>query len=161
MYESFDDMPENARVWVYQSNRKLNEQELASIDQAANQFVDSWEAHGAPLRASYKLLHDQFLIILVDESFNSASGCSIDASVHFIQKIEKDLDLNFFDRSKVAFIYKNEVFLESLNDLKLKVSEGVIDENTLTFNNLIQYKKELEQAWLLPAGKTWLGRYFN
>ena len=161
MYVLFDELSESARVWIYQADRKLSADELTAIEKAAMTFVDGWAAHGAPLKGSFKVLHNQFLVILADESFNSASGCSIDASVHFVQQLEQQLGISFFDRSKVAFIHQDEVFLESLNHLKDRVSEGVIHENTLVFNNLVKDKKELEHMWLIPAGQTWLGRYFD
>lgn len=161
MFVAFENMPESARVWIYQANRKLTGQEEESLQQMTLEFINSWAAHGAPLQASFKVLHQQFLVVLVDEGYNAASGCSIDASVHFVQHMEKELGVNFFDRTKVAFILNDEVFLESVSSLKNKVAEGAIHKNTLTFNNLIQSKKELEEAWLVPAEQTWLGRYFK
>ncbi|MCG8390978.1 MAG: hypothetical protein MJA30_35845 [Cytophagales bacterium] len=161
MFVSFENMPPESRAWVYQANRKLNPTEEDSIHQLAQEFLGSWAAHGAALRASFKIMHNQFLVILVDENHNMASGCSIDASVHFVQQLEHHLGLNFFDRTKVAFILNDEVFLESLNDLKNKVNEGTIRKNTLTFNNLVRNKQELEEQWLVPAEQTWLGRYFK
>ncbi len=161
MYVSFQNMPAQSRVWVYQSNRRLEEGEEVEISGLAKQFVDSWAAHNAPLKASYKLFYNQFLVILVDEGLNQASGCSIDASVHLVKQLEQRYGVNFFDRTKVAFLMDNDVQLESIGNLKNKISEGVITPETLTFTNLVRNKEELEEKWVIPAGESWLKRYFS
>ncbi|ELR72934.1 hypothetical protein C900_00895 [Fulvivirga imtechensis AK7] len=157
----FENMPDNARVWIYQSDKKLTDADKSHIEGLGRSFCEGWAAHGAPLKCSFRIFHDQFLIITVDESHNMASGCSIDASVHFVKQLESDLQINFFDRTKVAFVLNEEVFLEPLSQLKSKVDEGTIQEDTLTFNNLVSVKGELASAWMVPAKSTWLGRYFN
>ena len=161
MFVPFENMPGNARAWIYQADRQLTQPEGGLINERAKDFIDSWAAHGAPLRASFKVLHSQFLVILVDEKLNPVSGCSIDESVRFVQELENKMGVDFFDRTKVAFILEDEVFLESLDDLRNKVAEGAIQKDTLTFNVLAQCKKDLEDAWLVPAEQTWLGRYFK
>lgn len=154
-------MPDNARLWIFQADRKLTDTETAHIEKQGTSFCEGWAAHGAPLKCSFKIFHLQFLIISVDESYNMASGCSIDASVGFVKKMEQDLGISFFDRSKIAFILHDEVYLESLSNLKSQVEAGAIEENTITFNNLISVKSDLESAWMVPAKSTWLGKYFN
>ncbi|UII34161.1 hypothetical protein LVD17_10095 [Fulvivirga ulvae] len=157
----FENMPDHARVWIYQADRKLANTEVEAVNTTGEKFFEDWAAHGAPLKSSFKIFHNQFLVISVDENFNKASGCSIDSSVGFVRQIEQQHNINFFDRTKVAFIFNEEVYLESLSNLKASVAEGKIDESTLTFNNLVSSKSELESSWVVPAKSTWLGRYFN
>ncbi|MBL6447512.1 hypothetical protein JMN32_14435 [Fulvivirga sp. 29W222] len=161
MLVPFENMPDDARVWIYQANRKLANTEVVSVNDAGVNFFEEWAAHGAPLKSSFKIFHNQFLVISADENFNKASGCSIDSSVGFVKQIEQQLGINFFDRTKIAFIFNEEVYLESLSNLKTSVAEGKIDESTLTFNNLVSNKSELETSWIVPAKSTWLGRYFS
>ncbi len=156
----FDQMPKNARVWIYQADRVLSVEEQETINTTGNQFLAQWAAHGSDLKSAMKLLHDRFMIIAVDEGIHAASGCSIDSSVSFVKQLGEDLKINWFDRTKVAFIYDDEVFMESINNLKQIISEGKITQNTLTFNNLVQNVGEFDEKWLLPANETWLKRYF-
>ena len=127
----------------------------------AKQFCEQWAAHNQPLKASFKLFHNHFLVIAVDESFNAASGCSIDASVHLVKQLEQNLNLNFFDRTHLAFLEKEDVFLESISNLKARIAEGIIDEQTSTFNNLVKNKGDLENQWVIPASESWINRYFK
>lgn len=156
----FEEIQENARVWIYQADRKLTTDEEKAIEHTSQIFLEDWAAHGAPLKCAFKIFHHQFLVITVDENFNKASGCAIDSSVSLVKQLEQQLNINFFDRTKIAFIHHDEVFLESLSTLKSSVTDGKINESTLTFNNLISTKSELEAAWLVPAKSTWLSKYF-
>src|SRR5690606_29285628 len=118
-------------------------------------FLEEWAAHGAGLNASYAILYSQFLVIAVDEAMVRASGCSIDKQVHFIQNLEKELLVSFMDRTKVAFFKgetskaSSEIITTSLHEIKKQVAEGEIHSRTLTFNNLVQTKGELDNGWIV------------
>ena len=160
MYVGFEEMPSTARVWIYQADRQLNAEEQSLVADTAKEFLSQWAAHGSPLKSSYQLLHDKFLVISVDEGFNQASGCSIDASVALIRELESKLSLNFFDRTKVAFLLNGEIFQSSMNDIKQLISDGKINSDTITFNNLVANIDEFQKSWKVPAGESWLKRYF-
>jgi len=160
MLVSFDKISENARLWIYQADRKLEQSEIALLNEELESFMNQWAAHGAALEASHTIMHNQFVVIAVDENSNMATGCSIDSSVHKMQELSKKLGVDFFDRTKIAFILNDEIFLESLSNLKSKVDEGIIKEDTPVFNNLVKSKKELETSWVVPAKNSWMSRYF-
>ena len=159
MFVDFDKMARDSRVWLYQSDRDLTAEEQNYILEQTEKFLNTWMAHGTNLNSSVKIFYKRFLVILVDEKFASVSGCSIDSSVRFVKALETELNVNFFDRTKVAFLDDGNVFLESLNKIKNRISEGIISGDTLTFNNLIKNKAELEESWMVPASETWLSRY--
>ncbi|MCH7512495.1 MAG: hypothetical protein IH947_00910 [Bacteroidetes bacterium] len=159
MFVDFDKMARDSRVWLYQSDRDLTAEEQNYILEQTEKFLNTWVAHGTNLNSSVKIFYKRFLVILVDEKFASVSGCSIDSSVRFVKALETELNVNFFDRTKVAFLDDGNVFLESLNKIKNRISEGIISGDTLTFNNLIKNKAELEESWMVPASETWLSRY--
>lgn len=160
MYIPFEEMSPTARIWIYQADRQITEEEKNEIENSAKDFLGGWAAHGNPLNSSFTLLHDKFLVISVDESYNIASGCSIDASVALVRRLEEQLSLNFFDRSKVAFLLNGEIFQSSMTDLKELITEGKINSETITFNNLVANVDQLNNQWKTPAGETWLKRYF-
>ncbi|HNP18361.1 MAG TPA: hypothetical protein PKL31_08010 [Fulvivirga sp.] len=161
MYTSFDNMPDSARVWIYQSSREISSEEQKAIATKSTGFLNEWAAHGTGLQASFKFSHNHFLILAVDENVHNASGCSIDASVSFVKSIAQEYNLDFFDRSKIAFIFNEELFFESINDIKGKVLAGEISASALIFNNAITLKKELENNWIIPAVDSWAGKHFK
>ena len=160
MHVPFETLPKKARVWIYQADRALSNEETQLIEQNAVAFCDQWAAHSVALKSSFKVLHNRFLVLAVDEQANMASGCSIDSSVNFVHSIEQNLDVNFLDRTKVAFVVNNEVFVESLANMKSKVEKGEITASTITFNNLVANIEEFEEKWQTKAANSWLKRYF-
>lgn len=160
MHIPFEQISSKSRIWIYQADRALTGDEVSQIEASGRKFSDSWEAHGKTLHASIKVFHQQFIIISVDENFNMTTGCSIDSSVGFIRAVANDYQVDLFDRSKVAFLVNNEVYLTPLQSIKTKVEEGTITEETFTFNNLLTNKESFEKQWLTPAKNTWLSRYF-
>lgn len=161
MYIPFEEMVDTARVWIYQANKQLSASEQVLIGEKCNAFLQQWAAHGQSLKSSFQILHDKFLVISVDESFNQASGCSIDASVALIKEIEQELSINFFDRTQVSFLIDNEIVDIPMADLKTQVANGTIQSNTLTFNNLVADIKSFNHDWKVEAKNSWLKRYFQ
>jgi len=85
MLVDFNTLPDTARVWIYQANRSFTEDELAAVKIKLDNFIKEWTAHGADLKAGYDIKYKRFITIGLDQNLNTASGCSIDASVRFIQ----------------------------------------------------------------------------
>ena len=94
----FNEMPLGSRIWIYQSDKKILDQDLIKIKTKLTEFLKNWTAHGDDLKSSFEIKYNRFLIIALNEKSTKASGCSIDACVHFIQKIEKDYGLNLLDK---------------------------------------------------------------
>ena len=164
MLVEFQEMPAEARLWVYQADRQLSSSEKELIKSQSASFIREWTAHGANLKASFDICFDQFLVITVDENFNQASGCSIDSSVQFVRFLEQKLNISFLDRTKVAFLDEglkpNGVVTRSLGEIKEKVSAGEIGEGTIVFNNMVTSKHEFDTNWKIEAKNSWLGKYF-
>jgi hypothetical protein len=159
MFVPFQALKPSSRIWIYQSNRKFTEPEKTIIVQQLQLFTEKWAAHGHLLTASFDIRYDQFILLAADESGNGASGCSIDDSVRTIDTIGKQIGVDLFNRNLVAFKKNESIVLIPLAELKEKYQEGLWNESTLAFNNLIQTKEQLENGWLVPSEHTWLKRY--
>ena len=160
MFVTFDELTDQARIWIYQADRPLSAEEQESIQQQGQSFLGSWEAHGQALKASLKVFHDHFLVVAVDNELQLPTGCSIDQSVAFVKHLEAQLDVDFFNRQKVSLWQHNSVLLTELADLKQKIQSGQITHNTQVFNNLIATKGGLDQ-WIVPIKSSWLARYLK
>lgn len=160
MYVPFDTLESSARVWIYQSARKFTDAEKDTISQTLSAFTESWTAHGNPLKTSFAIFHDQFIVLAADEGFNEASGCSIDGAVRIIKEIDLRFSLNLFDRTKVTFL-KEHMTVVNQRDLSTSLEQGIWQHDTLTFNNVLNTKGELNTNWIVPASKTWLKRYLT
>ena len=158
MYVPFDSLDDSARVWIYQAGRKLTESEKNTISETLSAFTHQWVAHGNPLKTSFKIFHDQFIVLAADENFEQASGCSIDGALRTVQQIDNTHKLNLFDRTQVAFLNESITVIKQ-SDLLKSLEAGVWKQNTPTFNNVLSTKGELVTKWIVPAGETWLKRY--
>ena len=95
MYIDFDKISQNARIWVYQTNHQLADNEIVAIENYLKPAVNQWAAHGASLLVSAKVLHNRFVIIALDQDMNEASGCSIDASTRWFKELGEALNVDF------------------------------------------------------------------
>jgi hypothetical protein len=161
MQTPFNALDDSSRIWIYQSDRKITADEQTAIQSTALDFMTKWAAHGQDLKASATIKYDHFLIIATDESFNMASGCSIDSSVHFVQQLSENYGIDFFDRMKLAFLSNNEVKIIPLNELKSEIANEQLTAESQFFNNTITTKGDLNENWLVNAGNSWLKRYFK
>jgi hypothetical protein len=157
----FEHLNPNSKIWIYQSNRKLNSEEQKFILENTQRFLDEWTAHGNDLQAGVKISYDQFIIIGVNEAINEASGCSIDTSVNYIRELGKALNVNLLERSKVAVKNQANIDLVDFSEIREMIGQGHITSSSMVFNNAIVSKAELENEWLLPVQKSWMKKYFN
>ena len=150
------DFADNARVWIYQSSRAFIEKEEREINEQLYQFYSQWQAHGAPVKGWAKLLFRQFIVILADETDVEVSGCSTDSSVRVVKSIERQYDVNFFDRMMITFLVKNKSEMLPFSQVQYALDKGYINKDTLIFNNVVTTKQELLEKWLVPLSESWL-----
>ena len=112
----FPELPDSSRIWLHLANRKLVASEEQFLKEQLTVFLDSWSAHGKRLQCNATLLFSQYLIFSVDENIESASGCSIDSSVHFAKRMGSELGIDFFTRLEVLVVEGNATRLLSYFD---------------------------------------------
>jgi hypothetical protein len=153
--KQLSDMPDDSRVWIYQCNRELNDTEIAQIKEEATKFGDEWTSHGAQMDAAIELLHSRFLIIAANEAKAAASGCGIDKSVRFVKEIGEKFGVDFFNRTTVVYFVEGQITSDPLNAFWAKRKAGIIDGDTLLFDNTIKTSKELKYKWVKTFEKSW------
>ncbi|MBE99769.1 ABC transporter ATPase [Flavobacterium coralii] len=160
MYVPFETLPEDARIWIYQANRKLSDEEVAEIEQALQTFTDGWAAHGTGLESSFLVRHNRFIILAVNQEVQAASGCSIDASVHFIQELEKKYNIELLDKMNVTFRLGEHIAHKPLIEFRKMAKNKAVSPKTIVFNNLVNTVGEWQEYWEVPAGESWHSRFF-
>lgn len=148
---TFEDLPDSARVWVYQSQRPISQEEQSQIQQQLDTFIRQWAAHGNKLLGAGVVLHDYFIVLAVDEAMTGASGCSIDSSVHFIRSIEKAFNLNLFDRMHVLTESSGTQQIVHFSDLENH-------QDAFVFNPSVKNLGELRTQWKVRVSESGLVR---
>jgi len=162
MLTKIETMDGSSRAWVYQANRELLPNEQSEILKETKSFLNTWAAHGHDLLCAADILHNRFLIIVVDESYNKASGCSIDTSVNFIKQLQSTYDgLDFFDRAKIALM-KGDGGIAIINfaNVESSIRSGEILLTDRIFNNSVASMQDFRNLWLQNIEESWLKRYF-
>jgi len=160
MYVPFDTLPEESKIWIYQSNRKFSDEEVQEIESELKIFLDNWSSHGQSLESSFVTRYNRFIIIAVNQNVQPATGCSIDASVQFIQNLEQKYNVDLLDKMNVTFKVGDHVAFKPLIEFKKMAKEKAVSENTIVFNNLLNTLGELEDFWEVPASESWHNRFF-
>ena len=156
----FSELSSNARVWIYQSDRVFTKEELAKIEALTHIFLTHWTAHGSELKAGVSFRYDRFIILGLNDSIQSASGCSIDASVRFIQSIEEEFNVILLDKMNVTYRNKEQIQYIPLKEFRKMAKKKQIYSSAIVFNNLVLDKGEYETQWEVPAASSWHSRYF-
>ena len=159
MLVNFESLPDHSRVWVYQCSRSFSETELVEVQSALDAFLTQWTVHGKELRAAYETPYNRFIVIGLDQSHASASGCSIDASVHFIQELEQKFQVDLLDKMNVSYKQGEYVAYKPLKDFRKMAKERAVSKKTIVFNNLVATKGEYLEHWEVPASESWHARF--
>ena len=159
---NFDDLPDNARLWVFPGSRALTNDEATRVLHATDGFLNTWAAHKVPLATGRELHYNQFLLVAVDEAATGASGCSIDALVHFVQEQERATGAVFTDNAPVWFRGAGGA-VETVSRARFRdlAKGGAVGPDTVVFDNTIQSIGALREGkWEVKARDTWHGKTF-
>ncbi|MEY3643359.1 MAG: hypothetical protein RLZZ207_53 [Bacteroidota bacterium] len=160
MYQPFDLLPDSSRIWLYVSSRRFSAAEQLVIRESLQDFCGGWATHGKEMPSSFEILHDQVLVLAVDESQLGASGCSIDSSVRALQSLEQALGVDLVNQGKVTLKDAHGALrvLPALG-LKSKISMGEIRPDLEVMQPSLHTKADLKSLWQ-PIRKSWLSNYF-
>ena len=156
MYLSHSELPDDARIWIFQSTAFLEYEKIERISARLMNFLRDWQAHGEDLKASFDIRYDRFVVVYLDEASYQATGCSIDKLIHQIQALEKELNISLMDRTQIAYRDDNGMIdTMHMTVFRAALESGDLDENSVVFNNLIETKKDLYQNWEVPVSRSW------
>jgi hypothetical protein len=156
----FENLSLESKIWIYQSNRKFSDTEIAEIESDLQMFLNDWTSHGTSLICGYQIKYNRFIILAVDQENQPATGCSIDKSVVFIQQLEQKFNVDLLDKMNVTFKNGEHIAHKSLLDFKKMAKDKAVTENTIVFNNLVNSIEEYNENWEVAAMDSWHSRFF-
>jgi len=151
-------LPDSSRVWVYQSDKVMDESTTEALMSKLYNFTMNWASHGYELDAYATVFHYKFLVLVADPK-RLPSGCSIDASVHLVEDLGRSHNLNFMDRMQFAYLKDDVVHTIHTNELGQAYKDKLINDETLFFDNLVDTKEALIDRWLVPLSESWHSRF--
>jgi hypothetical protein len=134
----FASAPDSARLWVFALARELSPEERALVARELDAFVGEWKSHGTPVRGSYDVLENRFVLIAgyVDDG---VSGCSTDSMVRVMKALRQEHRIDGFDRTLVFFRdATGAARAVSRDEFQKMVEAGVVGDDTVVFDPTIQ-----------------------
>jgi hypothetical protein len=153
--KQMQEMPDSARVWVYQADRILVTSEVDHIFTKLTDFLKSWSSHGASLDSAFEVKYARFVIVAVDEEKALASGCGIDKLVHFFQELSNTLQVDFFNRMIVVYRSDDEIVSAPLHQFWGLRKARVIGDETIVFDNLVKNLADYRMKWETTFNNSW------
>lgn len=153
----FSELPPDARVWVFASDRPLQGDEADLLLQEVDRFLDQWKAHGTPLRSAREWRDDRFLAIGVDPTAEQASGCSIDGLFRGLQQLERRLATGLVAGGRVFYRDgKGIARLALRQEVATLFQHGEITVDSPVFDTSITDARSFRERFERPARETWV-----
>lgn len=158
---SFNELSDDAKVWIYIADRQLNVQEVEELKGKIESFLPRWRSEGKEFKSAYELKENQILVVGGETEGFAFSGCTMDALKKTVEKWDEALKVNFVAVPK--FCYRTTKGIECKNQagFKADVVAGKLDENAIVFDNTIQnmgvYRKGIE----FKVTECWHNRIFK
>lgn len=153
-------LPPDSRVWCYGTSDRPAESVVSSLGTALRDFLQTWTAHRADLRAGFEWIHDRFLVIAVDESVAGASGCSIDALTSHIGQLESVGGIEILDASPIWYRDQSDSISRMTRDeFRAASANGDVDQSTRVFDLTVDRLEDVTSGrWEVEAGRSWHAR---
>lgn len=154
-------LPENAKVWIYPSNRKFYDTEVPKLHEKIEAFIAGWKSNSQTFQVSYKLMYNRFIVLIVNDSESSLAPKDIDDSVNFIMQLQNEYNVELLDKMNVCFKQGKYVQYKELKDFKKLLKDKALTSKTIVFDNLVTTKEEFENFWEVPIYESWYRRFLK
>jgi hypothetical protein len=153
----FDQLPDDARVWIFASDKPLRGHEATTLLAEVDSFLAGWKAHGAPLRSAREWRDDRFLVIGVDPTAEQASGCSIDGLFRGLRSLESSLGTTLVGGGRVFYRdTKGMPQVAARGEVAELGARGMIFEATPVFDTSLTNARSYRERFEMPARATWV-----
>lgn len=143
-----EDFGPSSKIWIFQPNRLLTQNEVNFIDDNATKFNQKWNAHGANLTSAFNC-NEYEVTFVVNANANQASGCSIDSLTRFIKQIQEKLNVDFFNRMIVTYKSNDEYKINHYTEIDLNNQNILILDNTVTtLKDYLNRAKPISETWI-------------
>ncbi|KGL60164.1 hypothetical protein SAMN04487762_0096 [Polaribacter sp. Hel1_33_78] len=159
MFVDYTSISNDAKVWVYPSDRKFYSTEIDEIEKKIKKFAENWKLEDENFKVSYRFLYNRFIILVADDSETTLTNADIDTSVSFILQLQETYKVNLLDKMNVCFKQGEYVQYKELKDFKKLVKNKAVTAKTIIFDNLINNKEDLENYWEIAIEDSWYNRY--
>lgn len=154
----FAQLPPESRVWIYGARERLTPQQVEALGAHMTGFLEEWRSHGREVTPGWELVHDQFLVIAVDERAMHVSGCSIDSMFRAVEAFGQATRLDFSRSGNHVFYRNPNNGIERIDRPAFAglVRQGLVSAETIVFDNTIALLADFRNGrWEVPVRRSW------
>ena len=139
------------------ADRVLTVEEQTALQAGIDSFLIEWVAHGQSLQASWRLEGGRCLIIALDDRSPNATGCSIDAKVHWLQAFGEQWGVGL-DEAQHRYLLQGRsqrVERSAAGIVLGSAKSGVVGDDTRLVNAVVSKKLECEPTLVCSFSTSW------
>lgn len=159
MFVDYSEISDDAKVWIYPSNRKFYNTEIEELESCIKSFVENWQKDDENFKASYQFLYNRFIVFVVEYSENAISNAIVDASVSFILGLQETYKVQLLDKMNVCFKQGEFVQYKELKDFKKLLKNKALTGKSIIFDNLVNNNHDFKNFWEMPIEESWYNRF--
>ena len=157
-----NELPPEARVWIFSASRELTQADETRIHELMEKVLGVWRSKAAMVRGCYEIRDRRFLVVGADETGERLSGCSIDAMMSWLLRLEAESGLRLVDRMSVFWRGGDgRVRSASRAEFKTLVASGGAGPATRVFDTTVSRAAALNGGrFELPLSESWHAALF-
>ncbi len=145
---------ETSKFYVYPSSRKFYPDELTTIAQEIEQFLEELDE----INFFFEIKYQRFIIIITENApLNIDQNESL---VELLKIFEIEYNISLIDKVKVFFKQGEYVQVKEIPEFKKLIKNRSVSKKTIVFNNFINTKSEYGCCWEVPALESWISHFF-
>ena len=156
MFIPLNKISDNYRCWIYQTHQKISSFEKKIICKKLEAFCKKWNSHNLPVKSSFAIKFDYYIILFADSEQTNISGCAIDEKRQTIEKIGKELKIEISTYVKTGVFLDNKLIFLSKKEILDKIRKSEIDSESKIINVTVKNKKEYKEKWVLKIKESWM-----
>lgn len=152
----FSALPDDARIWIFGSDKPLAGAVVDTLLAEVDSYLDTWKAHGFPLRAAREWRDNRFLIIGIDPTVEQASGCSIDGLFRSLQQLQTSIGAQLVGGGRV--FYRDDSGLTQAvarDEFSTLAAQGKIGPRTPVFDTSLTQLDAWRSRFEKPLAESW------
>jgi len=159
---TIDTLPDGCRVWIFAANRAFETDEREGLDALMNSVIGKWAIKQPGMRGCHAFAEDRFLVVGAEEHRTMLDGCSVDAMMRFVLRLEAETGMKLVDRMVIHFRdAAGDVQSASRGAFAALAKAGEIDGETHVFDTTVcRIEAWREGAFEVPMKTTWHAQAF-
>lgn len=151
MLINYQNLSEQAKVFLYPSSRKFYANELEELEVKIKNFLNNW----TEFSVTYKIEYNRFLLFFITEDALITTEL-LDKLAQFVMQLEQEHKLTLLDKVNVCFKQGEYVQYQEMKRFRELIKSKSVSKKTIVFNNFIQTKYEYENDWEVNITESWL-----